>query len=256
MVIPYGLSGRRTARRRRLLVLFGVVCVSTAWPTARWAVQERELLARRGAMLQEQRPVERYSIPAGTIVAEFPLFLPEKADRPWDLRGWTALPLPPEIARYLTHYAGSEGDIGTCLMSRRLVRPDGTPRIVIVDMRLGANFERPELYVCPRVFLFDPGNHFHSPKFLGSWTSIVLLTLPIHEADDDRLTLYAGQPDASDSSRFAIPFTTSEGPGLLKAQIRSDDSIIWGTEFKGEVKPGLGKAFRDSRPEGNGRGRI
>jgi hypothetical protein len=98
--MPYGLSGRGAARRRWLLVLLAVVCFSTAWPIARWAVQEREFLARQGSMLEEQRPVEHYSIPAGTIVAQFPLFLPEKADRPWDLCGWTALPVPAEIARY------------------------------------------------------------------------------------------------------------------------------------------------------------
>jgi hypothetical protein len=114
------------------------------------------------------------------------------------------------------------GFYGTAFM-HAMRTPAGNERLVIISMGYGASVEL-------NGYGLGMGAHVYTP---ASWRlgSAMLLTseegglslryMPL----ENRLRIFAGQIDPSDSSHFTVPYELNGKPGVIEGRLRDDESV-------------------------------
>lgn len=122
------------------------------------------------------------------------------------------------------------------LFLHRRVRPDGTERLVAVDLFLVPS--SPQSIAAAAVRVFEPGSLARLPRASSAnfslisgahtVTSDVLYTPTVQPSATPPMSLrfFAGQPDPTDPSHFTIDYEDPTGRHTLDGWLQNDDTIL------------------------------
>jgi len=136
--------------------------------------------------------------------------------------------LHPQVWEHVSDYAGLVHGLDAPLFLHSRNRPDGVERLVAVRPVPTARyaFTSPtqsgpkwELKSQPLTFLANTGGSTQPLSCVGS------TGVPLVYTSDDRVTIFAGQADASNASHFTIGYSINGHHGTLEGWLQNDDSI-------------------------------
>jgi len=188
-------------------------------------------LGERAAFWYWQHQAARYSLPPVTPVYTTDPALAAKlltSGRGYDSSAAAGSLLHPQVWEHVSDYAGLVHGLDAPLFLHSRNRPDGVERLVAVRPVPTASYaftsptkswQKWELKIQPLTFLANTGGSTQPLSCVGS------TGVPLVYTSDDRVTIFAGQADASNASHFTIGYSINGHHGTLEGWLQNDDSI-------------------------------
>src|SRR5258706_6104137 len=200
---PLGWRKQRWVRRA-IFVGTTLLLIGGSFKFFRPTLDHARLLHYQRQCLAHMEPAERLAYSGDSPSA--------KPDTPWE--------------RFYAIFAPPGGMHGAVVFVHELRRPDGSPRLIAVEVDQPVSTKLAGIMPSTFPLQFDssvliPGGVLSRPRFRfnGSWLAFDL-------RKQQHFRLKAGQLDAANPAHFTIGFNHDGGSGTIDGWLRDDDSIL------------------------------